>query len=132
MRSKIIRNCRYVYSMLVEKVMEYLEYFKYKFKWWNEGKRNLVERYRIKTQYINEIFVQDFLKERKKRIENYGYRIEILIENTKGNEDSIGEVELMRKNKLIERAELITRNDVPVNERLVYWKLQQTTKEKQK
>ena len=118
--------------MLVEKVMEYLEYFKYKFKWWNEGKRNLVERYRIKAQYINEIFVQDFLKERKKRIENYGYRIEILIENTKGNEDSIGEVELMRKNKLIERAELITRNDVPINERLVYWKLQQTTKEKQK
>lgn len=122
MRSKVINNCRYVYDMLVEKIMECAEFLKFEIGRKNEYKSNLVEIYKIKEKHLNNDFVKEFLKERKKSIAPDRYKIEIVADNTPGNEETIGEVILMRKNKLIEKAQLLTNPNVPDAEKLVYWK----------
>lgn len=122
MRSKVIKNCRYVYEMFIEKFMEFANYIKIVFRQNDEYQSNLVEIYKIKERYINNDFVKGFLKERQKSIAPDRYKIEITVDHIPGNEEVIGEVMLMRKNKLIEKAELVTNPNVPDTEKLVYWK----------
>ena len=122
MRSKVINNCRYVYEMFIEKIMEFANYIKLEL-WRNdEYQSNLVEIYKIKDKYLNNDFVKGFLKERQKSIAPDRYKIEIIADHTVGNEEVVGEVMLMRKNKLIEKAQLLTNPRVPDSEKLVYWK----------
>ena len=122
MRSKVINNCRYVYEMLAEKIMELTEFLKFEFGKSDEYKSNLVEIYKIKEKYLESGFVKEFLKERQKVIGPDRYRIEIVIDTTPGEPEEIGEVMLMRKSRLIDKAQLTTNTNVPENERLVYWK----------
>ena len=122
MKSKVINNCRNVYEVVIEKIMEFKEFLKYEFRRSKGYKSNLVEIYRIKERYINDDFVTQFLNERQKNIGPDRYRIEIIIDKTQGEEETVGEVMLMRKKRLIEKAELITKPNVPNSEKLIYWK----------
>ena len=122
MRSKVINNCRYVYEMFVEKIMEFTEFLRFELGRDKKYKSNLVEIYKIKERYMNSEFVKDFLKERQKAIAPDRYRIEITTDYTPDSEDVIGEVMLMRKNKLIEKAQLITKPNIASAEQLVYWR----------
>ena len=122
MKSKVINNCRYVYEMFVEKIMELAEFIKFEFRRKGEYKSNLVEIYKIKEQYLASEFVQDFLKGRQKSIGPNRYKIEITTDPTPAEGNTIGEVMLMRKNRIIDKAQLITNSEVPDKEKLVYWK----------
>lgn len=122
MRSKVINNCKHVYEMFFEKIMEFSEFLKFEIVQGRECKSNLVEIYKIKERFLNEEFVQSFLKERQKAIGPGRYKIEIRTDYTPGDKNIIGEVMLMRKNKLIEKAQLVTKAEVPDSEKLIYWK----------
>lgn len=122
MKSRVISNCRYVYAMFVEKIMEFTEYLRFKLKREKGNRSALVEIYMIKERYINEEHVQSLLNERKKTVGPDRYKIEIRIDRTPDEEEVIGEVILMRKNKEIERATLITKKNIPDSEKLIYWK----------
>ena len=122
MKSKVINNCRYVYGMFVEKIMEFVEFMKFEIGRKNEYKSNLVEIYRIKEIYLKSDFVLEFLKQRQKAVGPDRYKIKIENGYTGGDENVIGEVVLMRKNKLIEKAQLLTNANLPDNEKLVYWR----------
>ena len=122
MKSKVINNCRYVYEMFVEKIMEFAEFIKFEFRRKNEYKSNLVEIYKIKEKYLDSEFVQDFIKGRQKSIGPNRYKIEIITDATPAEGNTIGEVMLMRKNRMIDKAQLLTNLEVPDKEKLVYWK----------
>ena len=122
MRSKVINNCRYVYEMFVEKIMEFTEFLKFEIGRTDEYKSNLVEIYKIKTEYLKKDFVQEFLKERQKAVAPNRYKIEIKADDTENKDDVVGKVELMRRKKLIEKAELITKPNLPDGEKLIYWR----------
>ena len=122
MKSKVINNCRYVYGMFVEKIMEFVEFMKFEIGRKNEYRSNLVEIYRIKEIYLKSDFVLEFLKQRQKAVGPDRYKIKIENGYTGGDENVIGEVVLMRKNKLIEKAQLLTTANLPDNEKLVYWR----------
>lgn len=122
MKSKVINNCRYVYGMFVEKIMEFVEFMKFEIGRKNEYRSNLVEIYRIKEIYLKSDFVLEFLKQRQKAVGPDRYKIKIENGYTGGDENVIGEVVLMRKNKLIEKAQLLTKANLPDNEKLVYWR----------
>ena len=120
MKSRVINKCKYVYEVLIEKIMEFTEHLKYKFRRTDEYKSNLVEIYNIKEKHLNKEHVQAFLRERKKATAPNRYKIEVRIDKTPGNDDIIGEVTLMRKNKLIEKATLITKKNTPDPDKLIY------------
>lgn len=122
MKSKVINNCRYVYGMFVEKIMEFVEFMKFEIGRKNEYRSNLVEIYRIKEIYLKSDFVLEFLKQRQKAVGPDRYKIKIENGYTGGDENVIGEVVLMRKNKLIEKAQLLTKANLPDSEKLVYWR----------
>lgn len=122
MRGKVINNCRYVYETLVEKIMEFTEFIKFEFSRQNKYQSNLVEIYKIKEKYLDNDFVKEFLKGREKSIGPNRYKIEVIADPTPADGNIIGEVMLMRKKKMIEKATLITNIDVPDKEKLVYWK----------
>ncbi len=122
MKSKVINNCRYVYGMFVEKIMEFVEFMKFEIGRKNEYRSNLVEIYRIKERYLKSDFVLEFLKQRQKAVGPDRYKIKIENGYTGGDENVIGEVVLMRKNKLIEKAQLLTKANLPDSEKLVYWR----------
>ena len=122
MKSKVINNCRYVYGMFVEKIMEFVEFMKFEIGRKNEYRSNLVEIYRIKEIYLKSDFVLEFLKQRQKAVGPDRYKIKIENGYTDGDENVIGEVVLMRKNKLIEKAQLLTKANLPDSEKLVYWR----------
>ena len=122
MKSKVINNCRYVYEMFVEKIMEFAEFIKFEFRRKNEYKSNLVEIYKIKEKYLDSEFVKDFIKGRQKSIGPNRYKIEIITDATPAEGNTIGEVMLMRKNRMIDKAQLLTNLEVPDKEKLVYWK----------
>lgn len=122
MRGKVINNCRYVYEMFVEKIMEFTEFIKFEFSRQNKYQSNLVEIYKIKEKYLDNDFVKEFLKGREKSIGPNRYKIEVIADPTPADGNIIGEVMLMRKKKMIEKATLITNIDVPDKEKLVYWK----------
>jgi hypothetical protein len=107
--------------MTVEKIMEFVEFIKFEVGRSSEYQSNLVEIYKIKHNHLEKDFVQTFLKARQKNVVTDRYRIEIIADYTPGEENIIGEVLLMRKNKLIEKAQLITKSDVPESEKLIYW-----------
>ena len=50
------------------------------------------------------------------------YKIEIITDATPAEGNTIGEVMLMRKNRMIDKAQLLTNLEVPDKEKLVYWK----------
>lgn len=122
MKSRVISNCRYVYGMLAEKIMELVEYLRFLFRRENGYRSNLVEIYSIKEKYINEEYVRCFLEERKKAVSPDRYRIEIRIDRIPDDEEIIGEVLLMRKEKEIERATLVIKKNIPDEDKLIYWK----------
>lgn len=122
MRSKVINNCKYVYEMLAEKIMEFTEFIKFEIGRKEKYQSNLVEIYRIKEKYLDKDFVNAFLREREKNIGPNRYKIKIVPDPTPADEEVIGEVVLMRKNKVIEKATLITRTNIPDAEKLIYWK----------
>ena len=122
MKSKVINNCRYVYGMFVEKIMEFVEFMKFEIGRKNEYRSNLVEIYRIKEIYLKSDFVLEFLKQRQKAVGPDRYKIKIENGYTGGDENVIGEVVLIRKNKLIEKAQLLTKANLPDSEKLVYWR----------
>ena len=102
--------------------MEFTEFIKFEFRRQNKYQSNLVEIYKIKEKYLDNDFVKEFLKGREKSIGPNRYKIEIIADPTPADGNIIGEVMLMRKKKMIEKATLITNIDVPDKEKLVYWK----------
>ncbi len=122
MKSRVINNCRHLYVMFLEKIMELWEYLKLKLKHKNSNRSDLVEIYSIKEGYINEEYVQNFLKGRIKTVGPDRYRIEVRIDKNCDEEEVIGEVTLMRKNKELEKATLITKRNIPKTEKLIYWR----------
>lgn len=122
MKSKVISNCKHVYEILIEKIMEFTDYLKFKFKRQDEYRSNLVEVYNISKKYINEEFVQEFLKERQKCVGPNRYKIEIRTYDNEESEEKIGEVVLSRKKKIIEKATLVIKRNIPDSEKLIYWK----------
>ena len=122
MRSKVINNCRYVYEVFIEKIMEFTEFLKCKIRLTDKYKSNLVEIYKIKERYTNKEFVKEFIKERQKTVGPDRYKIEITTDYTPDSEEVIGEVILMRKNKVIEKAQLVTKPNIPSADKLIYWR----------
>ncbi|MBO7229849.1 MAG: hypothetical protein J6V20_00340 [Bacteroidaceae bacterium] len=122
MKSKVISNCKHVYEILIEKIMEFTDYLKFKFKRQDEYRSNLVEVYNISKKYINEEYVQEFLKERQKCVGPNRYKIEIRTYDNEESEEKIGEVVLSRKKKIIEKATLVIKRNIPDSEKLIYWK----------
>ena len=102
--------------------MEFTEFLRYAFKRTDRYRSNLVEIYKIKERYTDKEFVKEFLKERQKTVGPDRYRIEITTDYTPDSEEIIGEVILMRKNKVIEKAQLITKPNIPSAEKLIYWR----------
>lgn len=122
MRSKVMNNCRYVYEVFIEKIMEFTEFLKCKIRLTDKYKSNLVEIYKIKERYTNKEFVKEFIKERQKTVGPDRYKIEITTDYTPDSEEVIGEVILMRKNKVIEKAQLVTKPNIPSADKLIYWR----------
>ena len=122
MKSKVISNCKHVYEILIEKIMEFTDYLKFKFKRQDEYRSNLVEVYNISKKYINEEYVQEFLKERQKCVGPNRYKIEVRTYDNEESEEKIGEVVLSRKKKIIEKATLVIKRNIPDSEKLIYWK----------
>ena len=117
-----MNNCRYVYEVFIEKIMEFTEFLKCKIRLTEKYKSNLVEIYKIKERYTNKEFVKEFIKERQKTVGPDRYKIEITTDYTPDSEEVIGEVILMRKNKVIEKAQLVTKPNIPSADKLIYWK----------
>lgn len=122
MKTKVINSCRYVYEMIVEKIMEFIEFVRFEVGRSDKYQSSLVEIYKIKNSHLNKDYVQTFLKARQKNVLPDMYKIEIITDYTPGDECIIGEVLLMRKSKLIDKAQLITKSNVPDSEKLIYWK----------
>ena len=122
MKGKVINNCRYVYGMLVEKIIELTDFLKFKLRRTNEYRSNLVEIYNISKEYIDKEYVQEFLKERQKCVGPNRYRIEIRTYDNENSEEVIGRVTLMRKSKIIDNATLVIKRNIPDSEKLIYWK----------
>ena len=122
MKSKVISNCKHLYEILIEKIMEFTDYLKFKFKRQDEYRSNLVEVYNISKKYINEEYVQEFLKERQKCVGPNRYKKEIRTYDNEESEEKIGEVVLSRKKKIIEKATLVIKRNIPDSEKLIYWK----------
>lgn len=122
MKSRVISNCKHVYEMLLEKILELTDFLKFKLRRTNEYRSNLVEIYNISKEYIDKEYVQEFLKERQKCVGPNRYRIEIRTYDNENSEEVIGEVTLMRKSKIIDNATLVIKRNIPDSEKLIYWK----------
>ncbi len=114
-------NCKYVFKVTQERLMEWLTHLWYKFRGSGAYKSKLVEVYKIKKHFIDEDFVKEFLKERKKAVAPDRYRIEIVTDGTLSDDETIGTVTLMRKKKVIDKATLVTKKYDCENEKLIYW-----------
>lgn len=128
MKSSIINKCRNVYVAFAEKCMEIFEHVRLMFIQEKEHKSNLIERYSIKKEYMNEDFVLQFLKDRQRIITRNRYRMSITEEEEKGEEKNeevvIGHVTLFCRKKFIHKATLITKPTCNNTSRLVFWKFE--------
>lgn len=115
-------NFKYVFKVTQERLMEWLTHLWYKFRGSGAYKSKLVEVYKIKKRFMDEDFVKEFLKERKKAVAPGRYRIEIVTDETPGDDETIGSVTLMRKKKVIDKATLVTKKYDRESEKLIYWK----------
>lgn len=127
MNYRLTNYCRCVYEVLAEKIMEWYECLRFKLCNKEEQFSRLNEVYRIKEYYMDEDFVKDFIKARKKSVGPGGYRITVTVDRKPSDKEIIGEVLLMRKKRIIERATLITRPEIPEKERLIYWKIENSS-----
>jgi hypothetical protein len=110
--------------VLLEKILELAEHLKYKLKWRRYYASNLIEIYHINRRFINEDFVQDFLKQREKIIKGNRYKMSVRESSLENGENIIGEVRLYRKKKFIHKATLITKGE-ECNSKLIYWKFEE-------
>jgi DNA-binding LacI/PurR family transcriptional regulator len=120
MKSRVLSYCKGYCEVLLEKILEWAEHLKYRVKWKRSHTSNLIEVYCIDRRFINENFVQDFLREREKIIRNNRYRMSIRETEQGSEENVIGEVRLYRKKTFIHKATLITKSGETKN-RLIYW-----------
>lgn len=121
MKEKEISKTKAVYEYIIEKIMEWLHYLRYGLFRNDNWVSNLTEEYHIHKNHINEHYVQDFLSERKKIINNNHYRIIIKEIPEIENKLIIGKVVLMRKNKLIHHATLKIKDCDNCKNRLIFW-----------
>ena len=101
MKTKVINNCRHVYEMIAEKIMEFIEFIRFEVGRSDKYQSSLVEIYKIKINHLNKDYVHTFLKARQNNIAPNRYKIEIVTDYTPDEESIIGEVILMRKNKIL-------------------------------
>ena len=120
MKSRVIEKCRNSWIVFAEKCLEWVEYLYNKVRHRNKYRSNLIEVYSIKSNYIDEDFVKEFLCEREKIIELNSYRMKIE-EDKKADNDVciIGTVSLYRKKRFIDKASLVIKPNE--KEKLIYW-----------
>ena len=123
MKSKVLSYCKTHYEVLQEKILEWAEHLKYKLKCRKSYSSSLVEIYYIDKKFINEDFVQEFLKLRKKIIKDNRYKMSVVETSSNNKEDVIGEVKLFRKKTFIHKASLVIKSNDAV-QKLIYWKFE--------
>lgn len=120
MKNKVLSNCLTHYEVLQEKILEWAEHLKYKLKWKRNYSSNLIEVYYIDKRFMNEDFVQEFLKQREKIIKGNRYQMNIIESSFNNEKNVIGEVKLFRKKTFIHKASLVIKDGETKN-RLIYW-----------
>lgn len=121
MKGRVIEKCRNSWIVFAEKCLEWSEYLYNKVRHRDKYHSNLREVYSIKSNYIDEEFVKEFLGEREKIIRLNRYRMEIKEDKEADNEIcTIGTVNLYRKKKFIHKATLVIKPKEKT--RLIYWK----------
>lgn len=121
MRGRIVSKTRFICDFIAEKVLEWAEYLFHLFKRRTVWTSNLTESYHIYEKHRNKAFVEDFLKERKRVLNINKYKMEIKTVDEDCDTNTIGEVLLLRKNKLICRATLKTKESDSPDCKLIYW-----------
>lgn len=123
MRSRIIIKCNFWLEVFAEKIMEWLEFLRYKARNRKEYSSSLVEVYTIYKRWKEHEFVKEFLSARTQAIKGNRYGMVInTVENNSSSEEEIGKVALYRKKKLIQEAKLIIKKGAKEYEKLIYWK----------
>lgn len=116
-----------------EKCMEWIEFIRYGVMQRDRWISNLCEQYCIYKEYMDKVFVKDFLDERERILKNNHYKMNIEILLEKGEPDIVGKVILSRKGKPIHEATLKAK-DCGNGNKLIFWSFEkkdsgaQTTK----
>lgn len=121
MRGRIVSKTRFVCDFIAEKVLEWVEYLFHLFKRRTVWTSNLTESYHIYKKQRNKAFVEDFLNERKRVLNINRYKMEIKTVDEDCDTNTIGQVLLLRKNKLICQATLKTKESDSPDCKLIYW-----------
>ena len=124
MKSSVIEKCKSFYQVIAEKCMEVIEQLRFWLMFREGYTSNLVEKYTIKQEYMNEDFVKIFLKEREKIISGNRYRMAVIEDKVSEGKEVIGHVELYSGRKFIDRATLVTKPGNNEKTRLIYWKFE--------
>ena len=113
MRSRILSKSRHLLDSVTESILEWMEHL-YRSIVRNYSKSsNLTETYTIRDSVSRSTYVQNFIKERARIIGMNHYRIAINIEHEYKCKypNEIGKVTLHRKNRVIDEARLVTKEN---------------------
>lgn len=121
MRSRIISKTRFICDFVTEKFLEWAEYLFHLFRRRTVWTSNLTESYHIYKKHRGVAFVEDFLKERRRVLNINRYNMEIKSVDEDCDTNTIGQVLLHRKNKLICQATLKTKESDSPDCKLIYW-----------
>lgn len=124
MRSRILSKSRHLLDSVTESILEWMEHL-YRSIVRNYSKcSNLTETYTIRDSVSRSTYVQNFIKERARIIGMNHYRIAINIEHEYKCKypNEIGKVTLHRKNRVIDEARLVTKENENEERKLIYWK----------
>lgn len=122
MKIKETGKAKFFCECFFEKCMEWTEFLRYGLVRRDTWTSHLVEHYRIHQEYIGKDYVKEFLEERKKTIGGNNYRMVVETINEEHDKDTVGIVELFRKNKFIHRATLkVKESDEDSPHRLIFW-----------
>lgn len=128
MEEKEISKGRFFCECLIEKCMEFIEYIKYGGNRSREWTSNLIEYYCIHEEYIDRDFVQEFLDNRKKILNNNRYKMVVKRLPPSEEKNVIGKVMLYRKKHFIHEAKLKIRTEENKNMPLIFWSFENNNK----
>ncbi len=126
MEGKEISKARFFCECLLEKCMEFIDNIRYGINRNREWTSNLIEYYCINEDYIDKQFVQEFLENRRKILNNNRYKM-VVKKLPKGEEENvIGKVMLYRKRHYIHEAKLKLKGEKEERMPLIFWSFEKT------
>lgn len=128
MKEKEISKGRFFCECLIEKCMEFIDHIRYGLNRSREWTSNLIEYYCIHEEYIDKDFVQEFLNNRRKILDNNRYKM--VVKRLPPGEEKyvIGKVMLYRKKHFIHEARLKIRGDKNDETPLIFWSFENNNK----